>query len=94
MHVSSIETSVSDNPSTPKVIVTQSSTSSSLTSHNTMSMPSHTMIQTSSLISIGIDVPPIYEIRDEFNEEFVISLGEYHYSKVDKSVEKKGKEEK
>ena len=30
-------------------------------------------------------------MRDEFNENFVISLGEYRYSKADKSVVKKGK---
>ena len=30
-------------------------------------------------------------MRDEFNEHFVISLGEYRYSKADRSVVKKGK---
>ena len=30
-------------------------------------------------------------MRDEFNEYFVISLGEYRYSKADKSVVKRGK---
>ena len=49
------------------------------------------MTQTSSLISTGINVPPIDEMRDEFNEDFVISLGEYRYSKSDKSVVKRGK---
>ena len=43
------------------------------------------------MISIGISIPPIDEIRDEFNEYFVISLGEYRYSKADRSVVKKGK---
>ena len=84
MQVSSIETYVPDNSSTPEVTVIQSSTSSSLTSRITMSMPSHTMTQTSSLISTGIDAPPIDEIRDEFNEDIVISLGDDRYSKSDK----------
>ena len=56
-----------------------------------MPIPSHTMTQTSSLISTGIYVPPIDEIRDEFNEDIVISLGDYRYSKSDKSVVKRGK---
>ena len=30
-------------------------------------------------------------MKDEFNEYFVISLGEYWYSKADRSVVKKGK---
>ena len=89
MQVSSIETYVPDNPSTPEVTIIQSSTSSSLTSHITMPMPSYTMIQTSSLISRCINVPPIDEMRYEFNEDFVISLGEYCYSKYDKSVVKR-----
>ena len=56
-----------------------------------MPMPSHTMTQTSSLISTCIDAPPIDEIRDEFNEDIVISLGYYCYRKYDKSVVKRGK---
>ena len=56
-----------------------------------MSIPSQTMIQTSSLIFTSIIIPPIDEMRDEFNEEFVISMGEYHYSKADESVVKRGK---
>ena len=56
-----------------------------------MTIPSHTTTQTNSLISIGISIPPIDEMRDEFNEDFVISLGECRYSKADKSVVKKGK---
>ena len=43
------------------------------------------------MISTGINIPPIDEMRDEFNEDFVISLGEYPYSKADKSVVKRGK---
>ena len=91
MQVSSIETSIPDTPSTFEVTVIQSSNSSSLTSHVTMPMPSHTMMQTSSLISTGIDAPSIDEIRDEFNEDIVISLGDYHYRKSDKLVVKRGK---
>ena len=56
-----------------------------------MPMPSHIMMQTSSLISTGIDAPSIDEIRDEFNEDIVISLGDYRYRKSDKSVVKRGK---
>ena len=58
-----------------------------------MSIPSHTVTQTSSLISTSVNVPPIDEMRDEFNEDFVISLGEYHYRKSDKSVVKRWKKE-
>ena len=56
-----------------------------------MLMPSRTMTQTFDLISTCIDAPPIDEIRDEFNEDIVISLGDYRYSKSDKSVVKRGK---
>ena len=45
----------------------------------------------SSLISIGLSIPPIYEVRDEFNEYFVVSLGEYRYSKAKKSMVRRGK---
>ena len=56
-----------------------------------MPMPSHTMTQTFSLISTCIDEPSIDEIRDEFTEDIVISLGHYRYRKYDKSVVKRGK---
>ena len=56
-----------------------------------MAMPSQTTTQTSSLISTGISIPPIDEVRDDFDEDFVISLGEYQYSKAAKSVVKWGK---
>ena len=91
MQVSSIKTYVPDNPSSSEVIVIQSNTSSSLTSHITMLVPSYTMTQTSSLIYTAIDVPPIDEIRDDSNEYFVIYLGEYRYRKYDISVVKRGK---
>ena len=63
-HVSSVETSVLDIPSTPKLTVIQSSTSSYITPHINFPMPSHTVSQTTYLISIGIVVPPIDVIRD------------------------------
>ena len=56
-----------------------------------MAIPSQTTTQTSSLISIGISILPIDEVRDEFNEDFVVSLGEYRYIKVDISVVKRSK---
>ena len=56
-----------------------------------MSMPSQTTTKTSSLTSIGISIPPIDQVRDEFNEDFVVSLGEYRYSKADRWVVKRGK---
>ena len=91
LQVSSVETSVPDVSSTPEVTLTQIVSSSPSTSHITMTIPSHTTTQTSSLISTGINIPPIDEMRDEFNEDFVISLGEYRYSKTDKSMVKRGK---
>ena len=83
LQVSSIETSVLGISSAPKVTLTQSVTSSPSTSHITRTIPSHTTTQTTSLISTGLNIPPIDEMRDEFNEDFVVSLGEYWYSKVD-----------
>ena len=56
-----------------------------------MDIPSQTTTQTSSLISIGINIPPIDEVTDEFNEDFVVSLGEYRYSKAEKSMVRRGK---
>ena len=53
-----------------------------------MAIPSQTTTQTSSLISIGISIPPIDEVKDEFNEYFVVSLGEYRYNKAKRSVKK------
>ena len=91
MQVSSIETFVPDIYSSPEVTLSQSVTSSLSTSHINMTKLYHTTTQTSSLISIGINIHSIDETRDEFNENFVISLGEYRYSKVDKSVVKRGK---
>ena len=43
------------------------------------------------MISTGLSIPPIDEFRDEFNEDFVVSLGKYRYSKAEKSVVRWGK---
>ena len=43
------------------------------------------------MISTGLSIPPIDEVRDEFNEYFVVSLGEYRYSKAEKSLVRHGK---
>ena len=91
VQIYSVEAYVHDIYSAPEVTLAQNVTSSPSTSHITMTTPSHTTTQTSSLISTGISIPPIDEMRDEFNEDFVISLGEYWYIKADKSVIKKGK---
>ena len=91
LQVSSIETFVPEISSAPKVTLAQNVTSSPSTSPITMTIPSHTTTQTSSLISTCISIPPIDEIRDEFSEYFVISLGEYRYSKAHRLVVKKGK---
>ena len=56
-----------------------------------MAIPSQTTTQTWSLICIGLIIPPIDEVRDEFNEDFVVSLGEYWYRKAKRSVKKWGK---
>ena len=61
------------------------------TSPITMTIPSITTTQTTSVISTSINIPPINEVREEFNEDFVVSLGEYHYSKTDRSVVRKGR---
>ena len=73
--------------SAPEVTLSQNVTSSSTTSHITMDIPT----QTSSLISIGINIPPIDEVKDEFNEDFLVSLGQYRYSKAEKVVVRWGK---
>ena len=84
VQISSVEVSVHDVSSTPEVTLAQNIAPSPTTPHITMAIPSQTKTQTSSLISTGISIPPIDEIRDEFNEDFVVSLGEYRYSKVDR----------
>ena len=56
-----------------------------------MTMPSPIITQTSSLVSTVISTSGSIDPRDEFDEEIVVSLGEYYYRKPDKSVIKKGK---
>ena len=64
LQVSFIETSIRDLSSAPKVTLAHNVTSSPSTSPITMTIPSHTTTHTSSLISTGISIPPIDEIRD------------------------------
>ena len=77
MQISSVEASVDDISLAPEVTLAENVTPFPDTSHITMAIPSQTATQTSYLISTGISIPPIDEVRDEFNEDFVVSLGEY-----------------
>ena len=88
--ISSVETYVHDISSAPEVTLAQNITPSPTTSHITMAIPSQTTTQTSSLISTGIRIPLVDEVRDEFNKDFMVSLGEYRYSVADRSVVKQG----
>ena len=56
-----------------------------------MPIPSPTVTQTSTLVSIVVGTSSATESTGDFNEDIVISLGDYYYSKYDKSVFKKGK---
>ena len=56
-----------------------------------MPMPKPTTTHTSPLVSTGISTSFIDEVRDEFNEDIVISLVYYHYSKSNKEVVRTGK---
>ena len=51
-----------------------------------MHIPSPTITQTSPLVSTWIDTSSTHEVRDEFNEYIVISLGDYHSRKSNKAV--------
>ena len=82
MKIPYAEASVHEIPSAPEVTLAQNVTSSLATSHITMAIPFQATTQTSSLISTGISIPPIDEVRDDFNEDFVVSLGEYRYRKA------------
>ena len=42
-------------------------------------------------IDTRIDTSSTNEVRDEFNEDIVISLGDYHYRKYDKEIVRRGK---
>ena len=50
-----------------------------------------TVTLTSTLVSIVVGTFSATESTEEFNEDIVISLGDYYYSKYDKLVVKKGK---
>ena len=91
IHDSSLETSISIIPSSSEAVVVQSSSPPLLTAHITMPMPSSTITQTSPLVSTEIDTSSTNEVRDEFHEYIVISLGDYHYSRSNKSVVRRGK---
>ena len=56
-----------------------------------MPMPSVTINQTSPLVSTGMVISSTDEVRDEFNEDIVISLGDYSYAKSNKAVVRRGK---
>ena len=68
MQFPSVESSVQDISLAPEVTLAQNVTSFPSTSHITMPIPFETTTQTSSLISIGLSIPPIDEVRDDFNE--------------------------
>ena len=88
MQIYSMEASVHDISSTPEVTLDQNVTPFPTTSHITMAIPSQSTTKNSSLVSTGISIPPIDEVRDQFTEDFVVSLGEYRYRKPDRSVVK------
>ena len=71
--------------------VVTNSPSPSPATHITLPMPFPIVTQTSSLVSMVARTSYTIESRDEFNEDIVISLGDYHYSKSNKVVVKKGK---
>ena len=91
IHVSSPETSIPISTSTSQAVVVQTGSSPLLSVHITMPIPSVTITQTSSLVSTGIDISSTDGVRDDFNEDIVISLGDYFYDKSNKAVVKRGK---
>ena len=56
-----------------------------------MTMPSLIITQTSSLVSTVIYTSRFIDPRAQFDEDIVVSLGDYYYSKPDKVVIRKGK---
>ena len=56
-----------------------------------MHMPRPTVTHISSLVSIVIGTSSFTQSKAEFDEDIVISLGDYFYSKSDKAVVRKGK---
>ena len=91
VQVSSVETTIPNIPLAPEAIPAQHMNLSPCTSPVTMTFHSVTTSQNTSVIYTGISIPPINEVREEFNEDFVVSLGEYHYNKTDRSVVRKGR---
>ena len=91
IHVLSLETSIPITTSTSEAPIVQSGSSPLLSAHMTMPMPSVTINQTSPLVSTDIDISSTDEVRDEFNEDIVISLGDYCYDKSNKVVVRRGK---
>ena len=91
IHASSPETSIPIIYSTYEAVVVQSSCSPLLNAYITMPMPSPTITQTSPLVSTRIDISSADQVRDEFNDGIVISLGYYHYRKSNKVVVRRGK---
>ena len=68
MQIPSMEAFIHEIYSSPEVTLPKNVTSSPATSHITMAIPSQTTTKTSSLISTCLSIPPIDEVRDEFNE--------------------------
>ena len=91
VQVSSVETIIPNIPSAPEAIPAQNMNLSPCTSPITMTIPFVTTTQTTSVISTDISIPPINEVREEFIEDFVVSLGEYQYNKTDISLVRKGR---
>ena len=56
-----------------------------------MLMPPPTITQTSSLVSTMIGTSSVTESRAKFDEDIVISLGDYLYNKSNKALVIKGK---
>ena len=77
--------------STSKAVVVTESPSPSPATHITLPMPFPIVTRTSYLVSTVAGTSSTTESRDEFNEDIVISLGDYHYSKSSKAMVKKGK---
>ena len=67
------------------------SPSPSPATHINFPMPFPIVTQTSSLVSTVAGTSSITDSRDEFNEDIVISVGDYHYNKSSKAMVKKGK---
>ena len=78
--------------STSELVVAQCISSSLFTSHVTLPIPTPTITQTSSLVSIENVTSSFTESVDEFEEDNVVPLGDYFYSKSSKAVLRKWKQ--